>query len=130
MSDIATTYAAQLPADIDSDVTPLTAEERENAGELTVSDLTGLDWDGSGVMLDGSDAESWSHDNTRKAGFAVHALQAYTDVAGGLASEPSEQVIRDLLGDLHHLTNALGLDFYGLSQRAADTYEDEANGRA
>jgi hypothetical protein len=95
-----------------------------------VAELTSLDWDGCGVMTDGSDPESRSHDNTRKAGFAVHALQAYTDVTGGLASEPSEQVIRDLMADLHHLTNALGLDFYSLSQRAADTYEDEANGRA
>jgi hypothetical protein len=123
------TYAAQLPADMDSDAAPLTAEERDNAGELSLSELTSLDWDGNGAMTDAGDPESVSHDNTRRAGFAVSALEAYADRVGGLASEPVEQHMRDLLGDLHHLANALGVDFRAMLDRAEDTYQEEANGQ-
>lgn len=130
MTDIATTYAAILPADMDSDAAPLSADDRRFAGELSVSELTGLDWDGNGAMTDGSDPESRSHDNTRKAGFALHALEAYTDVTGGIASEPVEQVMRDLMGDLYHLADALGQDFHSMVLRAIDTARDEATGRA
>lgn len=124
-----TNFAAILPAPIESDAEPLTDTERENAGELTISELTALDFDGVGAMHDARDAESVSHDNTRRAGFALHALEAYADVVGGLASEPTEQHMRDLLADLHHLANALGVDFRSMSDRAEDRYQEETTGQ-
>jgi hypothetical protein len=56
------------------------------------------------------------------------ALTAYTNKAYGDPSpEPVEQGIRDLLGDLQHTCNRLGLDFDDLIERATDTFSDELN---
>ena len=97
----------------------------ENADELKVTHLLTLPWDGDGEMRDAADAESVRHDNTRRAGFAVAALEGYAERIGGADSEPVEQHIRDLLGDLRHLCDALGADFDELSNRGGGAYDDE-----
>lgn len=64
--------------------------------------------------------------NEARAGSAWVALKAYVDkVYGAPDNEPAEQGIRDLLGDLMHLSDQLGLDFEDLKGRARRTYKDE-----
>jgi hypothetical protein len=118
---------AVLPASIDGSE-PLTDAERANPEELSVANLTALAWDGDGYFRYGRHVEDISHDNTRRAGFALDALQAYADCTGGLASEPVEAKLTDLLGDLKHLADALGVDFSYLAGQAARHYDPETRG--
>lgn len=118
-------YAAALPAPIDSDAEPL---ETSEPGMLSVSDLTALDWDGDGGGRACRDAESVRHDNTRRAGFALSALEAYADRVGGLVSDPAEQQLRDLLADTMHLIAALDLNFGDLLDQAYGRYHEERSG--
>jgi hypothetical protein len=116
MSD-ASEFLAKLPAELGG-VEPI---DRSAPGELTVSDLTTLDWDD----------DSGDHNgvrNTQRAGRALGALEAYADLMGGIASEPSEQMLRDLLCDLRHLADALGEDYADLDARGRGQYEVEAAG--
>jgi hypothetical protein len=131
MSNIDTrpTGRAALPMEIDSDQEPLTLEDRDAAAELTVSDLTALDWDGSGSFIGGGALESITHDNTRRAGFALHGVEAYADVTGGIASEGMMMMLTDLLGDMMHLADALGVDFFELVRRGGYRYEAETRGQ-
>lgn len=117
-------HEAQLPADLVAAV-----EGDDTAGEaLTVSDLAAADWEGDGRARDRREPEDLTHNNTRFAGHALAALEAYTDRAGGIASEPSEQVMRDLLADLMHLADALGVRFDYLIGRAEQRYTEEITG--
>ncbi|MDC8832831.1 hypothetical protein [Alteromonas gilva] len=64
--------------------------------------------------------------NEARAGSGWNALMAYASKAyGNVDPEPVEQGIRDLLGDLQHLCNSLGLDFDYLLERATGTFRDE-----
>lgn len=77
------------------------------------------------------------HNNTRRAGHAAAAVAAYAAMFNGSEStgEDVATVIGDLLGDLGHLANALGVDLQELFERARDTYhgpelcgEDDTHG--
>lgn len=73
--------------------------------EATIADLAALpqmNFRGSGIG--GSD----QHDNTVRASFAAVALVAYT---GRRGSDVLETDLADLLADLRHLSDALGIDF-------------------
>jgi hypothetical protein len=107
---------------------PDAGAEQMYAGELAISELTARGWDGDGRFRDCDSAQDITHDNTRRAGFALAALSAYADRTGGLAGEPVEQKMVDLLGDLMHLADALWMDFDYLTERAVAQYEPETRG--
>lgn len=61
--------------------------------------------------LDGDPAKT-EHDNTMRAVWAASAVLTYgRRVYNGSCEEPVEQAMGDLLSDLRHLADALGLDF-------------------
>ncbi len=107
----------------------LTTDEQENAGELSVAELAALDWEGDGGLRNnfGSLADA-RHDNTVRAGFALLAVEAFAERVGGIDSEPIEQQISDLLGDMMHLCDALGLSLDELAGRGAYHYDPETRG--
>ncbi len=122
MTDIENRFAAVLPGPIDSDGEPIAVED---AAEVSVSDLATLNWDGDGGWQGGHDAEARRHNNTRLAGLALQALKTYAEVWGGLLSEPAEQQMRDLLSNLMHLADALGVEFEYLVSQARENYDAE-----
>ncbi|AOT25000.1 hypothetical protein PBI_KALPINE_81 [Mycobacterium phage Kalpine] len=66
-------------------------------------------------------------DNTFNCTWAAVALDAYTKVVGGDDNEVGTQ-ISDLLGDLMHLADAAGVDFYAELSSAETNYEAEVSG--
>lgn len=65
--------------------------------------------------------------NLQRGLYAGVAVSAYTFVVAN-ADEPLEQQIGDLLGDLRHLCDALGMDFADLNERGFRHYLDEIGG--
>lgn len=87
-------------------------------------------YDGDGGMRYGGRGEDIRHDNGRRAGFAVGAVLAYAERTGLLSDRNDEDpatVIGDLLGDLRHLADSLGLDFSELDRRGTNHYVSELN---
>ena len=73
-----------------------------------------------------SDFNSEDTANEARARNGWLAVSTYGNkVYGSAAHEPVEQGIRDLLGDLHHLCHALGLDFEDLAKRADAVFQEE-----
>lgn len=72
------------------------------------------------------DIDDLAERNARRAMFAVAALKGYVAVTG--AVEAPDTSIADLLGDLRHLCDALGLDFGQLSDRGYSYYSEELAG--
>lgn len=68
-------------------------------------------------------------DNLLRATYAAAAVKAYA-ATNGLTHDETYTALKDLLGDLRHLTAALGLDFDNISGLASRVYEDEASGRS
>lgn len=88
-------------------------------------------YNGDGEMRYRDTVEDGRHDNARRAGFAALAVFAYAGRVGainGLNDEDPETVISDLLGDLRHLADSLGLDFAELDRRGRGHYEPELYG--
>lgn len=88
-----TEYPADLPITTESSY-----EEAEEARALA---------DGDGDWRNGED-EDITHDNTRRAGFALEALLAYWKLTG-----PGNELgtaLNDMLNDMLHLRDALGGD--------------------
>ncbi|MCP2097482.1 hypothetical protein LV78_005472 [Actinosynnema pretiosum] len=101
-----------------------------DAAVETVSRLKDLlDWyDGDGRMRYGDSAEDVVHDNGRRAGFATRAVVSYAEHTGLLNDHNDEYpatAIADLLGDLRHLADSLGLDYAELDHRGQDHYVSE-----
>lgn len=88
-----------------------------------IDDLNTADLDGDGEMrYVPFSPDDTRHDNTRRAGFAAAALVAYAGQVGG--NQPFETLLSDLLNDLRHLADVLGVDYDD-----ADThYPAEING--
>lgn len=87
-------------------------------------------YDGDGGMRYGDRVEDIRHDNGRRAGFAVGAVLAYAERTGLLSDRNDEDpatVLGDLLGDLRHLADSLGLDFAELDRRGTNHYVSELN---
>ncbi|MGW4527813.1 hypothetical protein [Amycolatopsis sp. NPDC004378] len=88
-------------------------------------------YQGDGEMRYGYTVEDDRHDNGRRAGFAALAVFAYAHRVGAINDvndEDPETVISDLLGDLRHLADSLGLDFAELDRRGRGHYEPELYG--
>jgi hypothetical protein len=78
--------------------------------------------------------ESTPKRNLKHAIRALAGVQAYAIVTN-CSTEPVEQVVRDLLSDLMHLTDLFldddeRIDFDGLVSRAYGNYSDEVAGEA
>lgn len=89
-------------------------------------DLVALDGDGD--YRDSAHRDDIVHDNTRKAGFAATALVEYARVTGG-QHEDLHTLISDLIGDLHHLADGLGIDLASAYQTGHDDYSIESQGQ-
>ncbi|QFG04652.1 hypothetical protein PBI_KEZIACHARLES14_78 [Mycobacterium phage Keziacharles14] len=66
-------------------------------------------------------------DNSYNVSWAAVALSAYVKVIGG-HDEPVETAVADLLGDLMHMADAAGFDFYDAFSKAEYNYDCEVNG--
>ncbi|TDC92373.1 hypothetical protein E1161_13455 [Saccharopolyspora aridisoli] len=109
---------------------PLSTVDRFPAERIdaeSVEDLAEIDFDGEGDMLYGNSPEDHVHDNSRRAGFAVPALEAFTETTR-LHGENIDLVVADLLADLLHLCDALSLDFDELVKRGYEHYSAEVTG--
>lgn len=71
----------------------------------TTAELPGKD---EGDFTYGDTPEDIAHDNYRRATFAAEAVKAYAQ-ATGVSNEDVETAIGDLLSDLRHLLDCLGL---------------------
>lgn len=77
------------------------------------------------LACDWGNAQACADDNELRARFAGIAVKAYAERTG--KDEPPETIIDDLLNDLRHLCDALGLDFESIV--AHDTaYQAELRG--
>lgn len=65
-------------------------------------------------------------DNNARASFAAKALTTYTSIVGD--TEDLETQISDLLGDLRHLCDALGVDYGEAAEHALYHYCYEIRG--
>lgn len=90
--------------------------------EMTVADLPDPE--------DGSlwDLATAAERNRRRGLHSVTALKAYAEDVGGLDSEPLEAQIGDLLADLRHLCDAVGLEFAGIAEPSYRRYLEEIGG--
>lgn len=70
------------------------------------------------------DAAQPQRNNTKAAARAAHHLAMYVADEGG----DIDSGFRGLLSDLHHLADALGLDFGNASDSAQRSYRDELAG--
>jgi hypothetical protein len=91
-----------------------------------------LPWyDGDRVMRYGDSVEDARHDNGRRAGFAALAVLTYarrTGLLNDYGDEEPATAIGDLLGDLRHLADSLGLGFAELDRRGEGHYVPELHG--
>lgn len=88
-------------------------------------------YDGDGEMRYHDTVEDGRHDNGRRAGFAAIAVLVYAARTGLLNDRNDEEpttVLGDLLGDLRHLADSLGLDFGELNGHGEFHYEPELRG--
>jgi hypothetical protein len=93
-------------------------------GGRSARDLLRENFDGDGDFRYGIEPADVQHDNTRRAGFALMALQAYAGTVG----TDADSIISDLLSDLRHLCDALGENFDIESERGARYYGAEIRG--
>lgn len=93
---------------------------------ISIEALNEADFGGRDLSY-GTSPEAQVQDNTRRAGFTVPALRAFSDTVR-LHGEDVDTVISDLLGDLLHLCDALGHDFDALLERGCSHYEAEVEG--
>ena len=90
----------------------------------TVADIDPVDADEE-LACDWGNPQTSADDNELRARLAGIAVKAYAARTG--PHEPPETVVGDLLNDLHHLCDALGLDFEAMA--AHDThYQAEIRG--
>lgn len=84
--------------------------------------------DGDATFRDSARRDDIVHDNTRKAGFAATVLVNYAHLTGG-RDEALVTLIGDLIGDLHHLADGLGIDLDLAYQAGRDAYLAEIRGQ-
>ncbi|WP_142065349.1 hypothetical protein [Pseudonocardia kunmingensis] len=88
-------------------------------------------YDGDARMRYDGTAAGARHDNGRRAGLAAFAALAFAVRAGLLSPRNDEApatAIGDLLADLRHLADSLGLDYADLDTRGEDHYRHELRG--
>lgn len=86
--------------------------------------LADLPWDGDGRWRNTLKPEDITHDNTRRAGFAVTGLTAFAEETGA----EDENIVSDFLCDLMHLCDALSVDLTDEMDRARVHYTAELRG--
>lgn len=110
---------------------PQSAGTAMRADRIDIADVASLaellaDQSKQELSLDGVDAR---HDNTVRAGWAARALVAYaTHLGRGHLGDEPETVLADLLSDLHHLADALGVAWIAAAARAERYYGEEIAG--
>ena len=67
------------------------------------------------LACDWGNPQACQNDNNQRAAFAGEAVKAYAKRTGMLTGEDPETVVSDLLNDMRHLCDALGLDFEALA---------------
>jgi hypothetical protein len=77
-----------------------------------------------GALSDDLSAAETANEARAKSGWGVLFAYVETTYTKPL-DEPVEQGVRDLLCDLQHTCDHLGLDFTGLLQRATDAFSEE-----
>lgn len=108
------------------DLNPRRAAAPVDPTDLDLNALRAADWDGDGPTQWRSDDSP--HDNTRRAGFALQGVGAYAAKTRLAGDVDAREVIGDLLGDLRHLCDALGLDFAALDEDGREHYDAELRG--
>lgn len=104
---------------------PVRMTDPADLAEIQVRDLAARPWSGLGRYLDDPDSrDAVAHDNTRRAGQAVAALVGYCDRTGAAGHVEAQTALGDLLADVAHLCDALGIDFTDLVARVSETYLD------
>lgn len=99
-------------------------------------------FNGDGKMRYDESIESVRHDNTRRAGFAAHAVTQFairtahwvpkgaknSKYAGANDSSEFEPVLCEMFAALLHLCDATGLDFDECVERGRRYYRDDLDG--
>jgi hypothetical protein len=97
----------------------------------TVYDLAGaaarIDALGPDLRVTG-EPDDTRQDNLRRAGWAATAVVAFAARCSG-PHEPLDEVVSDLIGDLMHLADAIGLSYAELESRGRRHYLAELGGR-
>lgn len=88
---------------------------------VAIDELDPAMFAGDGEPRDTADQGDIVHDNTRKAGFAATAINAYAAQIGG-GSETFHTLISDFVADLHHLADALDIDLTAAISVGLDDY--------
>jgi hypothetical protein len=86
-------------------------------GDMVVSQVADLDW----PARPDSDGDV----PTARAGVAARTLLAYTEIAQGTATLESQSAVIDLVSDLMHLADALGMDWDYILDSAEENQRDE-----
>jgi len=98
----------------------------ERPGEVTADDLAEL----ADLALSVSGAD-WQHDNNVRATRGARALRAHilahADQHRG--EDEMETEVADMLADLRHLCDALGVDYEGADYSARINHEFEVHGQ-
>lgn len=89
--------------------------------DVVVEELDPATFAGDGAPRDTADPNDIIHDNTRKAGFAATALNAYASQIGD-PYENFHALMSDFLADLHHLADALDVDLKAAIQGGRENY--------
>lgn len=95
--------------------------------KLDITTLGELPEKQEGDFTYGHSPDEIAQDNYRRATFASVGLQAYGQATRSV-EEDIPTVFSDLLGDLRHLADCLGLDFEELSERGQHHYLPETKG--
>lgn len=90
-------------------------------GLVAVGELDPAIFAGDGEPRDTADRDDIIHDNTRKAGFAATAINAYVRQLGD-RYETFQALVVDLFADLHHLADALDIDLSAAMSHGREHY--------
>lgn len=80
----------------------------------------------NGITYDAGDEV---HDNSRRASGGVVAIRAYAEQTYSGWGEELDTIVGDMLGDLMHACDALGVDFGTALRRAEGDYSCELEGK-
>jgi hypothetical protein len=92
----------------------------------SIEDLAELAEVSKKAIIHGVDAQA---DNDARASFGAAVLAAYSERVGDKSNEVETQ-LADLLADLRHLCDALGLDYDAADTKAHVNYWREIHGEA
>lgn len=122
----------RYPAEVPMAIGARCLAEGVAPGHLRVRELTEVRWSISdrmrGVRVE-SLADDVRHNNTRRARSALAAVEAFAEMSGGIQGEQTQTFVGDLVVNLRHLCDALGLDWEQVERSAGETHQIEVEGR-